>query len=205
MTVRTIQRLTGEACLSVEMGWAAAKTEADAFRTAMKQSILLSALPCKDGGMDETAFPPADLKAFLALCAGRWMSLRSRFDLGGAEEDWHASDRGELTVTFNETDGVSVLVVQPGEGLASELHFSTDGELLVEGEGGARSGRWQLRPDASLELELADSASHSTVLERIWFIKPNLRLRSTTAMAADGTPLQARFCSEIRRVSSPTK
>ena len=41
------------------------------------------------------------------------------------------------------------------------------------------------------------------VLERIWFIKPNLRLRSTTAIAMDGTPLQARFCSEIRRVSSP--
>ena len=44
--------------------------------------------------MDETAFPPADLKAFLQLCEGRWMSLRSRFDFNGSDEDWHASDRG---------------------------------------------------------------------------------------------------------------
>ena len=86
----------------------------------------------------------------------------------------------------------------------SATDFATEGGLVVRAEGAERSGRWQLRPDASLELELADAGSDSTVLERIWFIKPNLRLRSTTAMAADGTPLQARFCSEIRRVSSPT-
>ena len=179
---------------------------------ATEQLTPLKALPCKDGLMDESAFPPADLKAFLTLCAGRWMSLRSRFELDGTDEDWHASERGELTVTLEEQDAVSVLAVQAGEGVASELHFAaesasdsaTEGGLVVRAEGAERSGRWQLRPDASLELELADAGSDSTVLERIWFIKPNLRLRSTTAMAADGTPLQARFCSEIRRVSSPT-
>ena len=153
--------------------------------------------------MDETTFPPADLKAFLQLCEGRWMSLRSRFDFNGSDEDWHASDRGEVTVTFRDQDGASELAVQPAEGPGSALQFTPDGALAVTSAEGARNGRWQFRPDASVELELGDDQAGAKVLERIWFIKPNLRLRSTTALAADGTPLQARFCSEIRRVSAP--
>ena len=153
--------------------------------------------------MDETAFPPADLKAFLQLCEGRWMSLRSRFAFNGSDDDWHASDRGEVTVTFHDHDGESVLAVQPAEGPASELQFAQDGGLAVTSADACRNGRWQFRPDASVELELGDDDAGARVLERIWFIKPNLRLRSATALAADGTPLQARFCSEIRRVSAP--
>ena len=163
----------------------------------------VSALPCEDGLMDETAFPPADLKSFLTLCVGSWMSLRSRFDLSGLEDDWHTSDRGEVTVSLSDQDTGSVLSVKSADGAASELRFTSDGDLVVMVEGAERSGRWQLRDDASLEIELKDGDSAATVLERIWFIKPNLRLRSTTAIATDGTPLQARFCSEIRRVSSP--
>ena len=163
----------------------------------------VSDLPCEDGLMDETAFPPADLKAFLALCVGSWMSLRSRFDFGGSEDDWHTSDRGEVTVSLSDQVAESVLSVQSADGAASELRFASDGDLVVMAHGAERSGRWQLREDASLELELKEGDSAATVLERIWFIKPNLRLRSTTAIATDGTPLQARFCSEIRRVSSP--
>ncbi len=153
--------------------------------------------------MDEIAFPPADLKAFLTLCVGSWMSLRSRFDLSGSEDDWHTSDRGEVTVCLSDQAADSVLSVTSADGAASELRFRSDGGLVVLAEGAERSGRWQLRDDASLELELKVGDSAATVLERIWFIKPNLRLRSTTAIATDGTPLQARFCSEIRRVSSP--
>jgi hypothetical protein len=154
--------------------------------------------------MDETAFPPADLKAFLALCVGSWMSLRSRFDLSsGSEDDWHTSDRGEVTVSLSEQGDDWLLSVQSADGAASELRFAQDGGLEVVADGGERGGGWQLREDASLELQLTDADSGASVLERIWFIKPNLRLRSTTAIAKDGTPLQARFCSEIRRVSSP--
>ena len=154
--------------------------------------------------MDETAFPPADLKAFLALCVGSWMSLRSRFDLsGGSEDDWHTSDRGEVTVSLSEQAADWLLSVRSADGASSELRFAYDGGLVVVADGGERCGGWQLREDASLELQLTDADSGASVLERIWFIKPNLRLRSTTAIAKDGTPLQARFCSEIRRVSSP--
>ena len=39
--------------------------------------------------------------------------------------------------------------------------------------------------------------------ERIWFNKPNLRLRSTIEQPADGLPGRASFSSEIRRVSKP--
>jgi hypothetical protein len=41
------------------------------------------------------------------------------------------------------------------------------------------------------------------VKERIWFAKPNLRLRSSLAHRADGEPGRASFSTEIRRVSRP--
>ena len=62
-------------------------------------------------------------------------------------------------------------------------------------------GRWQLLPDNSLELTLSDGQRE--VRERIWFTKPNLRLRSTLESAGNGSPSRASFCSEIRRVSRP--
>ena len=84
------------------------------------------ALPCEDGLMDETAFPPADLHAFLTLCVGSWMSLRSRFDLNGPEDDWHSSDRGEVTVSLDGQADDTVLSVQPADGAA--VHSSMDAE-----------------------------------------------------------------------------
>ena len=50
--------------------------------------------------MSDQAFPPADPASFLALCAGEWMSLRSSFALSNGDDDWHTSERGELTVRF---------------------------------------------------------------------------------------------------------
>ena len=158
-------------------------------------------MSCENGPMDETAFPPADLEAFLQLCAGRWMSLRSRLDLKGVEEEWHASDRGDLTVKAALQDSAWTLTVEAADGASSELLFAANGELMLRSQASQRQGHWQFRPDASVELEVMEGDTR--VLERIWFIKPNLRLRSTTATAAEGTPVQARFCSEIRRVSPP--
>ncbi|MGB1195645.1 MAG: phycobiliprotein lyase [Synechococcus sp.] len=151
--------------------------------------------------MDETAFPPADLEAFLQMCAGRWMSLRSRFDLEAAEDQWHTSDRGEVTVNAARQGSTWALTVEAADGASSELLFAADGALTLRSQASERLGHWQFRPDASVELEVMEGDTR--LLERIWFIKPNLRLRSTTATAAEGTPVQARFCSEIRRVSPP--
>jgi hypothetical protein len=65
-----------------------------------------------------------------------------------------------------------------------------------------REGTWLLRPDGSLELTL--EAETAVVHERIWFTKPNLRLRSSVEHRRDGRPGGASFSSEIRRVAPPT-
>ena len=46
-----------------------------------------------------------------------------------------------------------------------------------------------------------DNCPHSKEM----MIKANLRLRTTTLVDRSGTPQQASFCSEIRRVSSPAR
>ena len=80
-------------------------------------------------------------------------------------------------MTFRDQDGASELAVQPAEA-GSALQFTPDGGLAVTSAEGARNSRWQFRPDASVELELGDEQAGAKVLERIWFIKPNLRLRN---------------------------
>jgi len=155
------------------------------------------------------AFPPATIEAFLRLCAGEWMGLRSRFALDTALEDengdaWHSSERGELVVRYLEPENPGApggLQVTPQEGGAQQLQFSGAGDFTVNSRDGDRQGRWRLWPDGSLELTLC--AGGDTVRERIWFTKPNLRLRSTVESRADGTPGRASFSSEIRRVSRP--
>lgn len=155
----------------------------------------------------ELPFPPASLQAFLALCDGRWMSLRSTFALDGSD-DWHNSERGEVAMRHQtDSQGADGLVVSDPEGRAlSVLSFAADGGLSREAAGAVAgaSGRWQLRDDGSLELSFP-AAEGAVVLERIWFTKANLRLRSTTLVDAEGTPQQASFCSEIRRVTAPSR
>ena len=157
------------------------------------------------------AFPPASIEAFLRFCAGEWMNLRSQFDLGDAADgengdEWHSSERGELVVTYLEADGrdgPGGLSVGPKGSTPRQLHFAGDGSFRSQVAPAAADveGRWQLWPDGSLELVLRDGEAE--VRERIWFTKPNLRLRSTVEHRADGSPGRASFSSEIRRVSRP--
>jgi hypothetical protein len=173
---------------------------------------------------DAPAFPPDSIEAFLRFCAGEWMSLRSRFELDGSSGDstsvesgsggsgseageagagdgdeWHSSERGELVVAY----------LEPADGGPGGLSVGPKGEpqrpLLFNGDGtftaGDQQGTWTLWPDGSLELVL--SAGEAEVRERIWFTKPNLRLRATLESTGDGSPSRASFCSEIRRVSRP--
>ena len=150
-------------------------------------------------------FPPATIEAFLRSCAGEWMALRSRFALTDAAEagdgdEWHTSERGELVVSFLEPrDAASVggLSVGPKGEPARQLLFGADGQL----QAGDQGGRWILWPDGSLELVLNHGAGE--LRERMWFNKPNLRLRSTIEQRADGSLGRASFSSEIRRVSRP--
>lgn len=182
-------------------------------------------LPGTAGAAPAAAFPPQDIAAFLRFCAGEWLGLRSCFALGEAAnggaanrgasagqdpageqagDEWHSSDRGELVVTYLEpssADAPGSLSVGPKGQAARLLHFCAGGSFTVDGQPAEQQGSWQLWPDGSLELTLR--AGGSEVRERIWFTKPNLRLRSTVENHADGTPGRASFSSEIRRVSRP--
>jgi hypothetical protein len=154
--------------------------------------------------MSDTSFPPADLGSFLQLCDGRWMSLRSSFQLDGSDE-WHSSERGELVMQSAQVgaDAGARLQVFAADGRQlAAMHFAPGGVLTLAASPTDSSGHWQLHGDGCLELTLpgADGAS---LRERIWFTKANLRLRSTTLVDRDGTPRQASFCSEIRRVTAP--
>jgi len=158
-------------------------------------------------------FPPQEIGDFLRFCAGEWMGLNSTFALdeptaiaaaddstaGEVEGDeWHTSERGELVVTYLEpqADGQPGGLSQgPKGGLQQQLLFHSDGSYHC----GADQGRWQFWPDGSLELVI--DVQGQQVRERLWFTKPNLRLRSSVANQGDGNPVHAHFSSEIRRVS----
>jgi len=150
-------------------------------------------------------FPPHDAAALLALCAGEWLSLRSRFDLCLAQGDddgaWHASDRGELRQTWTAAPAegglLGVLESRSPDGRVQRLTFQRDGGL--QADGGLR-GEWQLEGEGRLLLSHgADGIDHH---ETIWFAKPNLRLRSVLARHGEAL-LAAGFCSEVRRVTRP--
>ena len=150
--------------------------------------------------MSDQPFPPADAAAFLGLCAGEWMSLRSSFQLSsGGDDDWHSSERGELVVRSGEAvdEAEGELVVTAPGGASTTLRFLRDGALAIDG---TSAGQWRFWPDGSMELNLS-RPDGMTVQERIWFTRANLRLRSTTATDQDGTPRQGSFCTDIRRVS----
>jgi hypothetical protein len=120
----------------------------------------------------------------------------------GDGDEWHSSERGELTIAYQEPSGAvepgSLLITPPGATAARTVTFSADGRFRGgDGDG----GQWQLWPDGSLELVLEREGVQ--VRERIWFTKPNLRLRSTVERGSDGRPARASFSSEIRRVSRP--
>jgi hypothetical protein len=83
---------------------------------------------------------------------------------------------------------------------AQVLIFDSGGQFTIEAEP-ARRGSWQLWPDGSLELVCAMAGLERR--ERIWFTKPNLRLRSCVEHGADGAPARASFSSEIRRLKRP--
>ncbi|MFN9644491.1 MAG: phycobiliprotein lyase [Cyanobacteriota bacterium] len=159
-----------------------------------------------------TAFPPEDILDFLELSAGEWLALRSLLDpdgpepaaetmeLGATSQNWQQADRGELTVSVLEAQGADDwggLEVSPPAGASVRLRFRRDGTVGL----GDQRGHWRLAADGSLELEVEREGG--VVKERIWFSKPNLRLRCTLEQSSAGRPGRASFSSEIRRVRRP--
>jgi hypothetical protein len=183
----------------------------------------VSAAPSPADQASAVPFPPRDIAAFLACCAGEWLALRSCFQLElppePEDEHWHTSGRAELRIAYLEPigpDDPGGLAVQPPHGPSRELRFqhgpndpaSSPGSSPGSSEGstgtfhsGADQGEWQLWPDGSLDLRIGTGQGQR--LERIWFTKPNLRLRSCIEQGAEGQPARASFSSEIRRLPRP--
>ncbi|MEB3321987.1 MAG: phycobiliprotein lyase, partial [Synechococcaceae cyanobacterium] len=177
------------------------------------------------------SFPPADLRSFLVCCAGEWLALRSLFapeeeaaaaagaaeeaEAGEEGETWHSAERGELVVTYlppereDEPGGLAITppVVRGRPLVTRHLIFSAGGRFrgapAAGGDSPEEEGSWQLRADGTLELTV--HGEEAVVRERIWFTKPNLRLRSSMEQRHDGRPGQASFSSEIRRVRPPAE
>lgn len=134
--------------------------------------------------------------------SGEAGGLRLRPPGGGAVRELHFSHDGafrsqaasEPGPTQGRIEAVTAAVSSVSEGTVFEGSV-LPGRAAAQPEG----GRWQLWPDGSLELTVRGPSV--IVRERIWFTKPNLRLRSTVENHADGTPGRASFSSEIRRVS----
>lgn len=163
-----------------------------------------------------TAFPPEDISSFLQLSSGEWLALRSLLDPEIAEswqklpelaseqmelgEGWHQSERGELILVVipapsnNHWGGLQITLP---DGSIHQLIFQRDGTVVINGI----SGSWQLSQDGSLALEINEATR--IVRERIWYSKPNLRLRCTLEQFHDGRTGRASFSSEIRRVQRP--
>jgi hypothetical protein len=163
-----------------------------------------------------TAFPPEDICGFLQLSSGEWLALRSLLDpevaetlqkeLGPAREQkelgegWHQSERGEVSMAVlpapSDDDWGGLEIALP-DGSRQQLIFQRNGMVVINGI----SGAWQLSQDGSLALEIQEPTR--IVRERIWYSKPNLRLRCTLEQFLDGRPGRASFSSEIRRVTRP--
>ncbi len=126
-------------------------------------------------------------------------------------EQWHDSARGALLVAYlepvepHEPGALQVTppAVDSRSATPQRLHFQAGGGFERQDQAGnaLSHGTWQLWSDGSLEL--AQNGADSVVRERIWFTKPNLRLRSSVERGRDGSPSRASFSSEIRRVSRP--
>ncbi len=127
------------------------------------------------------------------------------------QEQWHDSARGALLVAYlepGEPHEPGALQVTPPAldsraGPPQCLHFQAGGGFERRDQAGnAQSqGTWELWSYGSLEL--TQTGINTVVRERIWFTKPNLRLRSSVERGRDGSPSRASFSSEIRRVSRP--
>ena len=155
--------------------------------------------------MSDYIFPPADPAAFFALCSGEWMSLRSSFEpYNSGDDDWHSSERGTVIVRSApaEQGELGRLSVEAPGGLTTALVFQQGGGLSIQNGADTQTGLWRFWPDGSVVLILQQSDGLE-VQERIWFTRPNLRLRSTTAVDASGQPVQGSFSTDIRKVSKP--
>lgn len=166
-----------------------------------------------------------DILEFLELCVGNWFSQRSSFHL---EEQQGTSDKSELSITWLSADEPDVIKLcethkidaksslgghqlqwdtacdwgkpkKIGSGLmifVPNEEKSTTGSLLSRGYD--KTGHYELQTDESLYLSL--NSPEISIEERIWFVSPNLRFRTSIVKNTQSLSRTA-FYSEIRKLS----
>ncbi|MEL6381822.1 MAG: phycobiliprotein lyase [Cyanobacteria bacterium J06626_18] len=133
----------------------------------------------------------ADNPQVIALCE-QFAAVPSKtvFALS-IQQEGQASIYGSAKVSPQRT---TVFVGLKSEEAATGQFLSqTDAEPAV-------AGQYRLQEEVLLLTTVTDELQSE---ERLWFMNPNLRMRTTLLKRADGLQM-ASFCSEIRRISKPT-
>ena len=168
-----------------------------------------------------------DIKEFLELSAGKWFSQRTIHNLSSGQLRAGKSNLTLDLLPENEPGILQLCQdsqVDSGrvwKGLKLSWEGTTEGDskpqtgravlvpLIDEtspergeflqtrpgSEGGAVRGRYFF--DADEVLVLITETDSFSVEERLWYLMPNLRLRTAVVKHKNG-PAQASFCSEIR-------
>lgn len=170
-----------------------------------------------------------DIQEFINLCAGKWFSQRTSYQLAAQKV---ANNKAEITIDLLATDAADVVKLclenncqsqsslggwkaswdnsvdygQPkkiGSSylvlLPSENFFQ--GKLIKSDGKSSLVGEYHLRSDQALTLTVEDKQNR--IEERIWFASPNLRLRTSIIQSANGDR-QTVFYSEIRKMVAPS-
>ncbi|WP_035985776.1 phycobiliprotein lyase [Leptolyngbya sp. KIOST-1] len=169
-----------------------------------------------------------DIVNFFETLAGKWFSQRTTHDLAGQSSqagqsnlqiDFLPASDGDLAETCaslghdlsqvacglrvhqdSQIDGQTQKT--QGTALMIVLTPTDAGEgVLVQATGSsARQGRYRIEDEV---LTITTPTETGQVEERLWFINPNLRMRTSVVKVGD-TEQIASFCSEIRMgVSKP--
>ncbi|MGK7930393.1 MAG: phycobiliprotein lyase [Microcystaceae cyanobacterium] len=165
-----------------------------------------------------------DIQEFLEHCAGNWFSQRSSYHF---EAQKGTSDKSELVIEWLTSDDATVIKrcqtynIDPktclggykvswdtscdwgkpkkmGSGLTvfvPNSANSVEGSLLSDSED--TMGSYKLHNDESLHLTLSKTDMY--LQERIWFVSPNLRFRTSLIKGDNGFNRTA-FYSEIRKL-----
>lgn len=170
-----------------------------------------------------------DIKEFFEQSTGKWFAQRTHYNLSAPElenskseltlEILSASDSQVIQLCeqhsiepTSESMGIKIswdnsVDWGKAKNLGSTLVVlipnsvnTNEGQLLRQASLGAKTpqkGRYLLNPDESLTLIVEDEKTHAE--ERLWFVSPNVRLRTTLVKNSEGYS-QAAFYSEIRKI-----
>jgi len=120
---------------------------------------------------------------------------RHGVDPAAAGKGWHLTWDGTVDSDTDKRVGSAVLVP------VADRDRPKEGRMLQQGGGKnpqSLAGRYSVGDDDVLTVWMESETF--TAEERLWYLMPNLRLRTSVVKYSDGT-MMASFCSEIRMIS----